>query len=419
MPKVCWQRGTRMQDGGVDRRFAPGKPVRVRPALIPTLAVPVNTVTGWAVQNLTCTLDTDAVNVYTKVASPPAANLRMTHTATKTDPTVDYALAPAKDLTNCIIKLALYFPPGAGATDPANCGTIRLFLFSGANYIYWTLARSGSQPSGDARTGWQTYLLSMNKYGAISGAFDPAAVSNVRLNWYVHEDATDLNAVTLGELTFFQKPTTPPMHIMAWDEAVLGTEAAEHHLLDTATYIASKGLRASFYVNKARMIDLAHYQAIRDLGFLVGNHHWTHSNWVTDSWTDEQKVADVVAMADYMTANGLGAGAWHLSQPNGTGQVAQGDPALFPLANSFRLTSGAVGARQDPNEYPLLYAHATGDDVPAARALLTEMALTGLPTCAYFHKGTADLANLQTYIDEVAAARDAGTICVGTPADFY
>jgi hypothetical protein len=409
-----------MQDGRVNRRLAPGKPVRVRPELVPVYALPLNTLTGWASPYGQSTRDLDVANIWTKVVSPPTANLRLTHVATKSGSMAQYTFPVAKNLTDCFLKIALYVPPGSGATDPASAPTVRVYALSGdgTSYLYWTIAR-GAQPGGSSRTGWQTWLVSMNVPSTVVGTPDLTAVNKVQIDWSATPN-TVTTAFTIGELTFFQKPSGPPLYMVHFDEAWAG-EAAEASQEAIADYMASLDMRGSFFLNYARMRSLARYQRIAAMGHLVGNHHKTHSNWVIDAWTGEAKVADVTWMADYMTANGLGAGAWDLAQPNGTYQVSQGDAELFPLATSFRLGGIAVPFRNDPNQFPYYDSpfSAPDDNLTTATAAIATVISSGLPTVAIFHTALLpDVATFKVFIDALMAARDAGTIRVGTVRDW-
>jgi len=402
------------------RMMATGQPLdRSQIALAPLFRMPTDAVGVWTTAG--ATVSADIVN-YMSCEASTRANLKLTGNGVAVTIQSDNDLAGGDtNLTSALYRIRFKIND---ATNMTHAEGIRMYLGSDGNFsdnYQWQqlwLPTGANLPGPD---GWFEVWGSINDTTwNETGTLDPAAVDIIRLRIRLSAASAAPN-VTFDGPHFFTIPTRTPKMAITFDDGLVTQYAA-------ATYMYAKGLVGTFYVVTDNIDSGANYltteQLLRmqSMGHMIANHTSDHGFWVTDSYTQEQKIAGVSDGAKWLSDNGLGRGAMHLAVPGGTANIVQSDVETIAgkLCSTFRATANTDPMPRSvlPPGGNILTTQGVADDpdgADGAGAVLTNIKTIKMNAAVLFHHGDeANVTGIETFFDNCATDQDAGDVEIVT-----
>lgn len=309
------------------------------------------------------------------------------------------------------LLIRLYIHEGSGASSYAQIARFILRFQSGGA---WTDFYSATVWGSIRRPGWVTIIATPKVTS--TGVPSWATISLIRFRFETAAAADVGQAVTIDQIAFIEPFIETPSYAFTFDDAL-------DEQYESAAYLASKGLKGTFYVIPSRIgtagyLTLEQLHRMKEAGHLIANHSWDHGYWVTDSMSVEQAANEIVLAGDWLCQNGFGDGARIFAVPGGSYECndnAYIRGLLGSYCDSMRFTSEhgvSNEVRVTQSRSDCIFTHAFDSD---AAQVLTDLLAYGGCVVTGFH-GTAGLAfaNFKALVDTVAAQHQAGTIRVVT-----
>ena len=313
------------------------------------------------------------------------------------------------------IRIRFYIHEGSGASSYTQINNIRLQFSWSTGWTNWSYVELC--PTEPYRPGWYTCVINPKMWEEhLTGSIDWTALHNIRFKFDTDVN-TNTPAITLDQIQFIARPSKAKI-------AVTFDDGLDDDYL-YAAYMASKGMCGTFYVitsviGSANRLTLSQARQMQQAGHLVANHSHTHKFLVTGGITVAALVEDARKASEWLVNNGFAEGARIYSQPGGS---ANWNESLYyellgKYVDQIRTTFFLGMEPGPPIENARLVWTADFDDPTTFSTLVTNAATD---SCVYvfgFHSSSTPLADFKTFIDNLATARDAGTVEVVTMAEL-
>jgi hypothetical protein len=346
---------------------------------------------------------------------------------------ISHTYASSVDATGTIIKWRVKIAPGTAGTvtDWHRLEYIQLTLHDAANkyrnfYLYWNTGTNAQ-----ARDGWITGYVHIHDYNYQSVDFDVTQVK--RLYLLISGVATsapyDTPTVIWDEVSLLTNPLTTGLLVLGHDYAYLKQ-------YQVAGYMASLGMRGTFYINSPDNIDAngtASEQMTREqlrqlywqgheIAMYPGGTPETH-------WNDNTNAGKVLMIQQCRTALeslgiDAGVGMALLSTPAGGWSDWDANyiagPQVLAASGSYDMSCCARPrtAFDAANGY-IPYVVGPGTTSSAANALIDNAITNKTVITACLHSHTDEwVTNTKAIVDHAAAAVAAGTLKVITFGQF-
>ena len=329
------------------------------------------------------------------------------------------------DLTNTVIYFRFYVHEGSGASSYTNIEDIRLYVSDSGwsnyqNLKIWDVI-TGWGP------GWHEMVLSPRMIAVEAGTYDACYGSVVNMRLRINLTSNTQNPSVSFDKIMFIPETERARYAITFDD---GSSSDYKY----AVYLASKGIRATFYINPGKIgtagyLTLDQLRKMQTMGHLIANHGYSHIN--PRDYTDAEFAEDVRKGAEWLVNNGFSQGAKIFAMPGGTaGWEIPDDKDTFHLLYWEQIRLTGRGEVDDPGflDPTLLYSDDIDGTTEAETRLInlkqgidsTGPVGTILVTSWHAYNEGTDFtwADWKTHIDNVITARDAGQIDVVTMVDL-
>jgi peptidoglycan/xylan/chitin deacetylase (PgdA/CDA1 family) len=292
----------------------------------PTHTEPMDDIGNWAVVNGSTVEETSLVQYY----ETDKKSIKLTNDGVTSSTFITKDIVTPIDITNHDIVLSYYIDP----SDLAGISSITLFI--GNNSLVYNVNRSFEDTGfPTAIGGWKEIKFSAASHKSITGTTGTDAEKlevalsgfremRFRINTVL---ASDTPSVIFDSIRFV--PAAPKKtYLLTFDDG------QEEDVL-TASYMASKGVDATFYVSPNKIgttgyMTLANLNSLKSQGHIIANHSWNHESLKDDNLSTEEAINAIVKASDWLRDNGFEDGANHWAVPGGVTQS-------FGWANDWKL----------------------------------------------------------------------------------
>lgn len=322
------------------------------------------------------------------------------------------------DLDNSNIVVRFYIYESSGTTSWENIKFIQIqFLDDTGND--WAKFKIFENTSPLAHPGWHTWTGHPGTYISRSNPVVWTDIRQIEIRIYTKSSNNQGAIITLDEIAFIPKLTTPLM-MLRFDDGF-----DEHY--EVATYLASKGLVGCFSImgsgtygiGQANHLTWDQCRRMQEMGHLIINHTYSDMNWALH--TNEEMAQDLIRMSHKMCEEGLGAGSriyvstQGLWPENAEDAISKAVDFVWLLQNCGEGITRYITAEPIWNPF-IMHGRSFG-----AIIRTDAIAYGAVGTSVWHHvgEGTGPVwAAFETDIENIVTDRDAGSIAVVTPIDI-